>query len=56
MMMNATPVSSACTAYSTGARKMKVNSMGSVTPVRIEVSAMEASSPPTARRRSGRAL
>ena len=35
---------------------MKLNSIGSVTPVRNEVSASEASMPPTAARRSGRAL
>ena len=34
---------------------MKVNSIGSVTPVRNEVSAIDISRPPTALRRSGRA-
>ena len=49
----ATPVSTAWIAYSTGARNMNVNSIGSVTPVRNEVSAIENSRPPTALRRSG---
>ena len=44
----ATPVSTACIAYSTGARNMNVNSIGSVTPVRNDVSAIENSRPPTA--------
>ena len=35
---------------------MKVNSIGSVTPVRSEVSASEPAVPPTRRRRSGRAV
>ena len=35
---------------------MNVNSMGSVTPVRNEVSAIDMSRPPTARRRSGSAV
>ena len=45
----AVPVSTACTAYSAGARNMNVNSIGSVTPVRNEVSAIDSSRPPTAR-------
>ena len=35
---------------------MKVNSIGSVTPVRNEVRPMETSKPPVSRRRSGRAV
>ena len=49
----AAPVSTVCTAYSTGARNMKVNSMGSVTPVRNAVRASDMSMPPTAFFRSG---
>jgi hypothetical protein len=52
----AAPVNTACTANSTGARNMNANSIGSVTPVRNEVSAMENSRPPTARRFSGSAV
>ncbi len=52
----AAPVSMACRANSTGARNMKVNSIGSVTPVRKAVSASESSMPPTDLRRSGLAV
>ena len=50
------PVSTAWMANSSGARNMKENSMGSVTPVRNEVSAIENNMPPTALRFSGRAV
>ena len=43
-------------AKSTGARNMKANSIGSVTPVRNEVSAIENSRPPAAARRAGVAV
>ena len=46
MSTMARPVSTAWMAYSTGARNMNANSMGSVTPVRNEVSAIESSRPP----------
>ncbi len=46
------PVSTAWITYSTGARNMKLNSIGSVTPVRNDVSAIENSRPPTIARRS----
>ncbi|MFO1402719.1 MAG: hypothetical protein U1F30_16150 [Steroidobacteraceae bacterium] len=55
MMTIERPVSTACTPYSTGARNMKVNSIGSVTPVRNEVRPIESSRPPVARRCPGRA-
>ena len=51
-----TPVSTAWTAYRTGAMNMNVNSIGSVTPVMNEVSAIENIMPPTTARRSGRAV
>jgi hypothetical protein len=43
-------------AYSTGARNMNANSMGSVTPVRNEVSAIENRMPPTEARFAGDAV
>ena len=52
----AIPVSTAWMAKSTGARNMNANSMGSVTPVRNEVSAIESSRPPAAARRAGVAV
>jgi hypothetical protein len=52
----ASPASAACSAYSTGATKMKANSIGSVIPVRKDVSAAEIMMPPTLARFSGRAV
>ena len=50
------PASIQCTTYITGATKRKVNSIGSVIPVSIEVSAAESKSPPTSFLFSGRAV
>ena len=50
------PSNSACTTYSAGAINRNENSIGSVMPVRNEVSAADSSSPPTRLRFSGRAL
>ena len=49
------PVRTAWSRYKAGARNMNVNSIGSVTPVRKEVSPSESSIPATALRRSGSA-
>src|SRR6266478_4985311 len=48
--------SAACTTYSTGATNRNANSIGSVMPVRNEVSAAEIMMPPTATRFCGLAL
>ncbi|MCY1434958.1 hypothetical protein D9M71_510350 [compost metagenome] len=50
------PVSNACSTNSNGARNMKANSIGSVTPVRNAVNAIDRKIPPITLRRSGRAL
>ena len=55
-IVNAGPSNSACTTYSAGAINRNENSIGSVMPVRNEVSAADSSSPPTRLRFSGRAL
>src|SRR5918999_872731 len=52
----ATPASSAWRAYSSGATNRNENSIGSVMPVRNDVSAAEAIRPPTFARFSGRAV
>ncbi len=52
----AAPVKSACITYRPGARNMKLNSIGSVTPVRNAVRARDSNMPPTAARRSGLAV
>ena len=51
MIAMLSPVISAWKAYNSGARNMKVNSIGSVTPVRKAVSASDIKSPPTWARR-----
>ncbi|MNO10426.1 hypothetical protein D3C81_2342900 [compost metagenome] len=49
------PVSTAWIRNSKGARNMKANSIGSVTPVRAEVRAIDRRMPPISLRRPGRA-